>query len=165
MKSGNDQRRIHKSEYGAKNYLCRSCNPRVDDGRDGRTDLPANGSQYKVRRHDRQYQAAERNHDHGHHLGRNPAEKFFQIDQHERRQNRRQHLRLVSDHIYFKISKVPYWYVCRRCSRHCIGIQELTGYQRQTENDPQHLRSAHFLCNGPADSHRQHMKYRFSDEP
>ncbi|GFI32859.1 hypothetical protein IMSAGC013_04266 [Lachnospiraceae bacterium] len=163
VKPCNHQRRIYKSENCAENHFKRTCNPCINHRRNGRTYLPSNRPQNKMRSDNRQQQTAERHHNHGNHLGRYFPEKFLQIYKGKSCQNRRNHLSLISNHINLKESEIPDRNFF--CPGHRISIEQLPGNQRQTQDNPKHLGGSHFLCNRPADSHRKHMEHRFSNQP
>ena len=165
MKSCNNKRRVNKAEYCAEDYLERACNSCKYYSGDHISDLPANGSQDKVCRHNRKKEAAERNHDHGHYLRRYLPEEFFQIHQSKGRQDRRDHLSLISDHVDFNESEIPFRNICRSRRRYGIRVQKLTGNKGKAENDTQHLCSTHLFCHRPADTNRKHMEHSFADQP
>ena len=109
--------------------------------------------------------AAEWNYNHGYYLRCYLSEKFFQVYQSKCRQNSRDYLCLIANHIYLNKPEIPFGNI--RCSRgrYRIGIQKLPRYQRQSKNNSKHLGSTHLLCHRPADAHRKHMENGFANQP
>ena len=163
VQAGNDQRSVNKAENCAENHLERAGDTRIDHGGDSGTNAPADGTENKVGRNDRQQQAAEGDDNHRHHLRRNPAEKFFQVNQGKRRQNGGNHLGLIADHVDLEEAEVPEG--DGLCGGHAVGVEELSGNQGQAQHDAQHLRGPHFLGHRPADAHRQHVEHRLANQP
>ena len=107
MKPCNDKRCVYKTEDCPEYHFKGTCDSCIYYAGNGRTDFPADGSQYKMSSHYCQNKTAERNHNHGDYLRCYAPEKLFQIDQTERRHDRRKHLCLVTDHIYLYKSEIP----------------------------------------------------------
>ena len=166
METCDDQRGIHKAEDRGENDLQRSGDTSIHDGGDHRTDLPADGTEDEVRRHDSEGQAEEGHKDHRYHRGNDFPEKLFQINQGEGRQHGGNDLRLIADHIDLGKTKVPLGDVRSRCCRHCVGVQELAGDQGHTKDQAQHFRGAHLFGDGPADTDRDtDVEDSFTDQP
>ena len=85
MKSRDDQRGVNRAKNRRKHNLKGSGDSGKYECGNRRSNLPADGAKYKMRRHDRQQQAAKWNHDHGDDLGRNLSKELFQINQGKRR--------------------------------------------------------------------------------
>ena len=165
MKSCNNKRRVYKTEYCAEDHFERTGNSCEYYSGDHGTDLPSDRSKNEMSRHNCKYKAAERNHDHRDYLRRDLPEKLFQIYQGKCSQNSWDHLSLISDHVDFDKSEIPFRNIRRRCSSYRIGVQKLSGNKGKAENDSQHLCSSHFLRHRPAYSHRKHMEHSFADQP
>lgn len=163
MESRDDQGGVDEAEDGAENHLEGPGDARVDRGGDGGADLPADGPQNKVGCDHRQQQAAEGDHDHTDDRRRNFPEELFQIHQGEGREDRRDHLGLIADHVHMEKAEVPAG--DRFGGGHAVGIQKLAGDQGQSKDDAQHLGGPHLLGDGPADAYGQHMEHRLADEP
>ena len=69
-----------------------------------------------MRSHRCQYKAAKRHYDHRHDLRRDLPEEFLQINERKRGKDRRDYLRLVSDHIHLEESEIPFRDIRRRCT-------------------------------------------------
>ena len=154
METGDYQRCIDETEDCRKENLGRSCNSCIDNGGDDGTDLPADGAQDEVCRHDGERQAEEGHEDHRDHRRYNLTEEFLQIDQGEGCQHSRNDLRLIADHVDLCETEVPLGDVCCSSGRHCISVQELAGNEGETQDQAQHFGRAHLLGDGPADTDR-----------
>ena len=165
MQAGDDQRCIHEAEDGTEHHAERTGNARVDHIGDDRANLPADGTEHGVCNDNRQHQTAERHHDHGDDCRADLAEEPFQIHQRERREDGRDDLCLIADHVHGEEAEVPFGDICRRSRSHTVGIEQLPGNQRQAQHDAQALRGAHLFGNGPADADRQHMEDGLADQP
>ena len=165
MQSRNHQRRIDHAEHSTENDLKGSGNTCKYHCGHCRSDLPANRAQHKMGGHYRQKQAEKGDHDHGDDLRRDLPEKFLQVHQGKCRQDSRNHLPLIPDHVHLKAAEIPLRYLRRSRPRHRVGVKQLPRHQRQSKDNAQHLGGPHLLCDGPADAYRQHVEYRLTDEP
>ena len=114
---------------------------------------------------DGQHQRAEGHNDHGDDRRADLAEEFFQIDQRECGQHGGNDLRLIADHVDGEEAEITFRDVRRCRGRDGVSVEQLTGDERQSEDDAQALGRAHFLCDRPADADRQHMEDGFADQP
>ena len=166
MQTGDDQRCIHKAEDRGEDNFQRSGDSRVNDGGDNGTDLPADGAEDEVGRHDREGQTEEGYKDHRHHCGYDLAEEFFQINQCKGCQHGRDDLGLIADHVDLGEAEVPLGNISGSCGRHSIGVEQLAGYQRHAQDQTQHFCGAHLFGDGPADADRNtDVEDRFTDQP
>ena len=165
MQAGDDQRGINKTEDCAKDHAEGAGNADVDDVRNEGADLPADGAKDSVGDDDGQHQRAEGHNDHGDDCRADLAEEPFQIHQRERREDGRDDLCLIADHVHGEEAEVPFGDICRCSGSHTVGIEQLPGNQRQAQHDAKALRGAHLFGNGPADADRQHMEDGFTDQP
>ena len=132
---------------------------------DGVANGPANGSHQRVGDDDRGHQRAERHHDHAYNLGRDLGEELLKPHQHKSRQQRRDDLALVADHLNLGEPEVPHGNFRHGRARYREAVEKLAGHQRKSKNDAQNLRGSHLLGHRPADAHRQHVEHRLADEP
>ena len=166
VQTGNDKRCVDKAEQRSEEYACRSRNSRIDDGGDDRADLPADRAEDKVGCHDRQCDTEERNKDHRYDRRNDLAEELLKVGQNEAGKHRRDDLCLITDHIDLDKSEIPLGNIRSRRTGNCISIEQLAGNKCETEDDSEHFRCAHLLCDGPADTDRNtDVEDRLTDEP
>ena len=73
---------------------------------------------------------------------------------------------LITDHIDLDKSEIPLGNIRSRRTGNCISIEQLAGNKCETEDDSEHFRCAHLLCDGPADTDRNtDVEDRLTDEP
>ena len=108
-------------------------------------------------------QRADRNHNHTDYFRTVLFKEFFQEHQNKSGHHGGDYLSLVADHLHLEKSEIPHRDLCG-CS-YAEAVQQLGRHQGQAQNNSQNLGSSHLFGNGPADTHRQHMEDRLSDEP
>ena len=165
VQAGDDQRCIHKAEDGTEHHAEGTGNARVDHIGDDRANLPADGTEHGVCNDNGQHQTAERHHDHGDDCRADLTEEPFQIHQRERREDGRDDLCLIADHVHGEEAEVPFGDICRCSGSHAVGIEQLPGNQRQAQHDAKALGGAHLFGDRPADADRQHMEDGLADQP
>ena len=161
-----DQGSVNETEYCSKQYFDRACDTGVNNCGDRGTDLPADGTENEVRRHNGKRQGEERYKDHRYNGRNDLSEELLKVDQAESREHCGNDLCLITDHVDLREAEIPLRNICRCCACHCISIQELSGDQRHSEDQTEHFSRAHLLGNGPTNAYRNtYVEYRLTDQP
>ena len=163
MKSCHNNRRVQQTEDSREEPAKGGQQAASDHFGDSVADSPADGTHNRMSEYYCRQQRADRNHNHTDYFRTVLFKEFFQEHQNKSGHHGGDYLSLVADHLHLEKSEIPHRDLCG-CS-YAEAVQQLGRHQGQAQNNSQNLGGSHLFGNGPADTHRQHMEDRLSDEP
>ena len=168
VQAGDDERRVQAAEDSAKQHAERPGDAGHHDVADRGAERPADGADDEVRGHDAQEQRAERDDDHLHDGRGDLLEEALIVVEADGREDGRDDLRLVADHVDLCKAEVPRvgGPVLRGGAGDGVRVHELARDEREAEHDAEHGGAAHLLGDGVADAHGDaQVEDGLADEP